>query len=459
MPNMRPRNEEAEKKALIAALSDQDACSQLTQLPETFFDAEAHRMLFRCLLDSVQAGKGGEFVDVSMRVGRLPEGIRQYIIAECFDLGRYSVADLEDTIPLLRAAKVQREIYYASKDAFDKTGNGPLEPHEVSDAHEGLAQAILSMKADDGKPRGLVPISQVVSRCLDDVCVRMERRTPSGIPSGFAELDTFTGGFEKGDLIIVCGRPGMGKSSFAFDIATHASRSHNVAVFSLEMGELQFGHRHFSREAKVNLLRLRNGQIDQNEMDRLVDVSGESENLGLFVDVSSGITPVHVRLKSQELMVRRGLALSLIVVDYLQLAQGTSHSNSREQEVSSISRELKAIAKDLDCPVIALCQLNRKVEERSNKRPMLSDLRESGAIEQDADLVIGLYYDRYYNESADKNEAEAILMKQRNGPTGTIKLRWIPEWATFQNAEPYGHPDPNWQDRDDDRYYQGQEHI
>ncbi len=258
----------------------------------------------------------------------------------------------------------------------------------------------------------------------------------SGVPTGFNRLDQLTYGLQAGDLIIVAGRPSMGKTAFALNLAAHAALDHHipVAIFSLEMSKEQLGMRLLASEARVSGNKIRSGFLSQErDWPALTQAADRLYNAPIYIDDTPALSVLEMRAKARRLKAERE-DLGLILVDYLQLMRGRRESfDSREQEISDISRSLKALAKELDLPVVALSQLNRKVEERPNRRPMLSDLRESGAIEQDADVIAFIYRERVYNREAEDNIAEIIVGKQRNGPTGTVKLAFLEDLTRFEN--------------------------
>ena len=259
----------------------------------------------------------------------------------------------------------------------------------------------------------------------------------SGISTGFADLDLRTSGLHNSDLIIVAGRPAMGKSAFVLNLATNVAvgSGKGVAIFNLEMSKEQVGNRILCSESMVDSNKIRSGQLEDDDWVKLASTLGRLSDAPIYIDDTAGISIMEIRAKCRKLKIEKDIGL--VVIDYLQLIQGSgSRNSSREQEISEISRSLKILAKELDIPVIALSQLSRSVEKRDDKRPMLSDLRESGAIEQDADIVIFLYRDDYYNEDSEKkNVAEVILAKHRGGSTGTVDLAWLPSYTKFANLE------------------------
>ena len=281
------------------------------------------------------------------------------------------------------------------------------------------------------------PIREIVKdsfRSIEDLYARKELIT--GVPTGFEKVDDLTSGLQKSELIIIAGRPSMGKTAFALNIAQFASLEGQtpVAIFSLEMSKEQIAFRLLSSEAKVDSQRLRKGFLGETDWPKLTTAAGRLSEAPLFIDDTPAITVLEMKAKSRRLKADQGLGL--IIVDYIQLMRGGSYRDSREQEISEISRSLKSLAKELKVPVIALSQLNRKVEDRTNRRPQMADLRESGAIEEDADVIAFIYRDEAYNKSEDnpeKGTAEIIIGKQRNGPTGTVKLAFLEKFTSFEN--------------------------
>ena len=261
----------------------------------------------------------------------------------------------------------------------------------------------------------------------------------TGVPTGFADLDYKTSGFHNSDLVLIAARPAMGKSAFALNIATYAATKAKVpvAIFSLEMSKEQMANRILCSEAMVDSNKVRTGKIEDDDWGKLAAASGELSEAGIYIDDTPGISIMEIRAKCRKLKLEKNIGL--VVIDYLQLVQGSGkRGGSREQEISEISRSLKILAKEINVPVIALSQLSRAPEQRPDHRPMLSDLRESGAIEQDADIVIFLYRDDYYNEESEKkNIAEVIISKHRGGSTGTVELLWLGNYTKFANIERY----------------------
>lgn len=282
-----------------------------------------------------------------------------------------------------------------------------------------------------------VPIKQVVLNALDKIeAASKTKGSVTGIPTGFIDLDYKTSGFQPSDLILIAARPSMGKTAFVLNVAQHMAFKVNktVAVFSLEMSKEQLVNRLLSLESRVDSQSIRTGNLTDDDWGKLIEGAGIIGKSNLIIDDMPGISVADLRSKCRKYKME--MDLGIIIIDYLQLMTGSKKSESRQQEISEISRSLKEIARELNVPVVALSQLSRAVESRPDKRPMLSDLRESGAIEQDADVVMFIYRDDYYNKDTDKkNIAEIIIAKQRNGPIGTVELVWLPNYTKFANMQ------------------------
>lgn len=282
------------------------------------------------------------------------------------------------------------------------------------------------------------PIAQIVDNAMEKIYEAYENKEDiTGIPTGFIDLDSMTAGMQRSDLILVAARPSMGKTAFALNIASHVvlKRDLPVVIFSLEMSQESLVNRLLSIDSGIDAKNIRIGELEDHEWPRLEESAKTIGNSKLIIDEAPSITISEIRSKCRKYKQQQDI--QLVVIDYLQLISSNGNQESRQQEISNISRSLKALARELDIPVIALSQLNRGVEQRDDKRPMLSDLRDSGAIEQDADVVMLLYRDDYYNKdkSNEKGISEIIVAKQRNGPTGTIRLKWLAKYTRFANLE------------------------
>lgn len=282
-----------------------------------------------------------------------------------------------------------------------------------------------------------VPIRQVVMNAMDRIeAASRQKGAVTGIATGFLDLDYRTAGLQPSDLILIAARPSMGKTAFVLNIAQHIAFKLDltVAIFSLEMSKEQLVNRLFSLQSSVDAQNLRTGQLNDEEWEKLIEGAGVIGRSHLFIDDTPGISIAELRTKCRKLKLEHNL--SIVIIDYLQLMSGSGRSDSRQQEISDISRALKGLARELHVPVVALSQLSRAVEQRPDHRPMMSDLRESGAIEQDADVVMFIYRDDYYNHDTEKKDiAEIIIGKQRNGPIGTVELAWLPRYTKFANLE------------------------
>ena len=312
-------------------------------------------------------------------------------------------------------------------------GYDPTE--DVDDIMESAEKKIFNIMQDKDQ-KGYSPLKDVLVESftkLEELYNRKQHIT--GVPSGFIDLDYRTAGFHGSELILIAARPAMGKTAFALNIASNAALRANVpvAVFSLEMSKEQLVNRILSSESMVDSNKIRTGKLDEEDWSKLAETIGPLSEGDMYIDDTPGINIMEIRAKCRKLKIEKNIGL--VVIDYLQLIQGTGRRNgSREQEISEISRSLKILAKEIDVPVIALSQLSRAAEQRPDHRPMLSDLRESGAIEQDADIVMFLYRDDYYNQDSEKKGiAEVILAKHRGGSTGTVDLRWIGNYTKFVN--------------------------
>ena len=258
----------------------------------------------------------------------------------------------------------------------------------------------------------------------------------TGVSSGIKDLDAKTSGFQKGDMVLIAARPSMGKTTFSLNIAENAAlkEGKSVVIFSLEMSKEQLAYKLLCSQANVDMLKLRTGNLDDDDWERIARATGPLSKAKIYIDDTAGITVMEMRSKCRKIKMEHGI--DMILIDYLQLMSGSSGNDNRQQEVSEISRSIKALAKEMECPVIALSQLSRAPEQRADHRPMLSDLRESGSIEQDADVVMFLYRDEYYNkETEEKNIGECIIAKQRNGPVGTVKMAWIGAHSKFADLD------------------------
>jgi replicative DNA helicase len=401
--------------------------------PEDFY-ADAHRTIFGAMRTLFDRGEPVDWVTLNSVL--LKEGLLEKAGGAAY------LAELADSVPtaanilhyttIVKEKAVLRRLIAASGEISTRC----FEDHANVDEFLDEAEQLIFKVGESRIQPGFVHVQELMKSGIETVETLYDKKEyVTGVPSGFKDLDDLTAGFQPSDLIVIAGRPSMGKTSLALNIAMHAAIEQGVptAIFSLEMGKEQIGLRILCAKAKVNLKSLRTGFLNMNyDWPRLTAAAGLIAEAPLYVDDTPSISSLEIRAKSRRLKKEKGLGL--IIVDYLQLGRAATRTDSREQEISEISRSLKALAKELKLPVIALSQLNRKVEERTNRRPQLSDLRESGAIEQDADVIIFIYRDEVYNRSEDnpkKGEAEIIVGKQRNGPIGVANVHFSAPYSTF----------------------------
>ena len=431
-----PQSIEAEEAVLGALLIDPDAIIRLATLlrPEDFY-REKHAWIYRCVLDLHDRREPVDFLtlcDEMERRGQLNEVGGAAFITSLINAVPTSI-HAEHYARIVERAAVRRRLIEAAGQI------AVLAYQEADDVEEVVdhAEQILFGISERRLSRELVPIRQVLSQVYDHVEYATRHQGEIlGIPTGFQALDTLLTGFQRSDMIILAARPSVGKTSLALTMALHAARKHHqrVAFFSLEMSAEQVVQRLISAETGIESQRLRKGEIAEEEWSRFVRAAGVLAETLFYVDDTPGLSALELRTKARRLHAEAGI--DLLVVDYLQLMRGDYRSENRVQEISAISRALKALARELNVPILALSQLSRSVESRADKKPQLSDLRESGALEQDADVVIFIYRDELYNENTErKNIADIIVAKHRNGPTGTVSLYFKKELAQFREAE------------------------
>ncbi|MGF2618407.1 replicative DNA helicase [Bacillus salacetis] len=432
-----PQNIEAEQAVLGAIFLEPSTLTQASEslIPEDFYRS-SHQKIFNVMLNLSDKGKAVDLITVTEELSA---------IKELEDVGGVSyLSELAGSVPT--AANIE---YYA-KIVEEKSLLRRLIRTATTIAQDGYSRedevdALLSeaekniMEVAQRKNAGAFhDIKDVLVKAYDNIELLHNRTEDvTGIPTGFADLDEMTAGFQRNDLIIVAARPSVGKTAFALNIAQNVAvkTDENVAIFSLEMGAEQLVMRMLCAEGNINAQNLRTGSLTDEDWRKLTMAMGSLSNAGIYIDDTPGIKIGEIRSKCRRLKQEQGLGM--VLIDYLQLIQGSGRSGeNRQQEVSEISRELKGLARELEVPVIALSQLSRGVEQRQDKRPMMSDIRESGSIEQDADIVAFLYRDDYYDkESENKNIIEIIIAKQRNGPVGTVSLAFVKEYNKFVNLE------------------------
>ena len=401
--------------------------------PEDFYDRR-HAQIYSAALALSEKSHPVDEITVGSRLrdeGRLEAVGGAAFLAQLADIV-LSPAHAGAYARLVRDKALLRRFIAAAHQAVDDVYAMQAEPETALDEGERIifeaTQARISKDA--------IPFAEVIKASLGVIEKRFKQKGQVlGVATGFNRLDVLTNGLQNGDLVIIAGRPSMGKTAFALNIASNAALQGQVpvAVFSLEMSKEQLGLRLLSSEARVSASKMRSGFLSASQdWPALTEAADRLFSAPIFIDDTPALSVLELRAKARRLKSERNLGL--VLIDYLQLMRGRKDGfDSREQEISDISRSLKALARELEVPVVALSQLNRKVEERPNKRPMLSDLRESGAIEQDADVIAFIYRERVYNRESDENVAEIIVGKQRNGPTGTIKLAFLDDLTRFEN--------------------------
>jgi replicative DNA helicase len=431
-----PQSLEAEESILSAILVDNDTLLEVLEIlsPEDFYRS-AHQKIFSAISELFLRN---EPVDLVTLTNILREHDRLEEIG-----GAAYLANLVDTVPLAVNAQYYAKIVYdkaclrrlieksnsIAKRCFEDRG-------DVDSVIDFAESSIFEISENKIRPT-FYPIGKIIESNIDVLEERQgSRALVTGVATGFTKLDELTAGLQKSDLVILAGRPGMGKTALALNIAKNAAVDSNipVAIFSLEMSKEQLSLRMLSSEARIDSSRLRRGFISQDDWIKITDSAGVLSQAPIFIDDSPNITALEIRAKSRRLKMEKDIGL--IIIDYLQLMKSRASAERRDLEISEISRSLKALAKELDLPVVALSQLNRKLEERSDKRPQLADLRESGALEQDADVVAFLYRDELYNRdenNPNKGKAELIVSKQRNGPTGFTILTFLDTYTRFEN--------------------------
>lgn len=431
-----PYSVEAEQSVIGSMIMDREAIVVASELitGEDFYNRQ-YGILFETMVELNDAGSPVDLVtlqnklkekDVPPEVSSL-EFVRDLITAVPTSANiKYYANIVAEKATLRRLIRLNEEIAntcYAGKESLE---------YILEDTEKRVFQLVQKRTTDD-----FVPVRQIVMNAMDKIETAAKNKgSVTGIPTGFIDLDYRTAGMQPSDLILVAARPSMGKTAFELNLAQYMAFKKNltVALFSLEMSKEQLVNRMFSLESNVDAQKLRTGQLNDEEWERLIESAGTIGKSKLIIDDTPGISIAELRSKCRKYKLEHDL--SIIMIDYLQLMSGSGRTESRQQEISDISRSLKALARELSVPVVALSQLSRAVEQRPDHRPMLSDLRESGAIEQDADVVMFLYRDDYYNhDSPDKGVSEVIIAKQRNGPIGTVKLAWLPQYTKFANLE------------------------
>ena len=435
-----PHSIEAEQSVLGGLLLDNQAWDRMGDLvTDGDFYRDEHRRIFRQIRNLLERSRPADVVTVAEALDAAGEGEQTGGLAYLGELAANtpSAANIRRYAEIVRERAVLRQLV-ATADEIAGDALNPLGRDAETLLDEAESKIFAIAEAGAGHSEGFVHINPLLTQVVERIQELHDRDNPSditGIPSGYHDLDKMTSGLQPGDLVIVAGRPSMGKTSFSLNIAEHVAIEYGapVAVFSMEMGGAQLAMRMLASVGRLDQQRVRTGKLNDDEWSRLSYALGKIHEKAIYIDETPALNPIDLRARARRLHRQCG-KLGLIVIDYLQLMSGSSQGENRATEISEISRSLKGLAKELECPVIALSQLNRSLEQRPNKRPVMSDLRESGAIEQDADVILFIYRDQVYNpDSPDKGTAEIIIGKQRNGPLGTVRLSFLGEYTRFEN--------------------------
>lgn len=433
--NILPHSIEAEQSVLGSILIDRDAIITVSDiLQDDDFYKDAHREIFHSMMILFKKSEPIDLITLSDALKKrsaldMVGGITYLTgLSTAPDFTRHVSKYAE----IVKEKSILRKLIKASSDIMEKSFAGEKEVLELLEEAEKGIFDISQSKTQ----KSLSPISDVLLNAyeiLEDLY--RNKGSITGLTTGFIDLDRRTNGLQKTDLVLIAARPAMGKTAFSLNIAHNAAMKGNakVAVFSMEMSKEQLIQRMIAAESRVELNKLKNGNLDEEEWPKVITAMEVLSKVDIYIDDTPGITVMELRSKCRRLKMEKGL--DLILIDYLQLMESDGKIESRQQEISKISRSLKILAKELECPVIALSQLSRAPEQRADHRPILSDLRESGAIEQDADLVMFLYRDDYYHEDSEqKNIVEVIVAKHRHGETGMVPLTWLGQYQLFHNS-------------------------
>lgn len=429
-----PHNEEAERSVLGAAMLNREVLFDiLEEVKEDDFYNESHKEIFRAIWELYRKNSAVDMLTVCEELKSRQSldmvGGRAYIATLTAEVP--STANGREYAKIIAEKAIMRQMIRTAEDITEKGYESKMAAREILDyAESGIFQIAQMRQKND-----YTKIQDVLLENLKIIDAAAQNKDKiTGIPTGFHDLDEKTSGLQRSDLIIVAARPGMGKTAFALNIAQQSAVKHGTSaiIFSLEMSKEQLGQRLLAMQARVEMQKLKQGDLDRKDWDRVSLGVDELNNSKIVIDDTPGISLMEMRNKCRRLKAEQGL--DLIVVDYLQLMTFEGKTDNRQQEISALSRNMKLLAREMNCPVILLSQLSRAPELRQDKRPMLSDLRESGSIEQDADIVIFLYRDDYYNENTEKpGVCEVNIAKHRSGPTDKIELTWVSRYTKFSD--------------------------
>lgn len=438
-----PQNIDAERSIIGGLLVEPETSDSILEdiSPEDFYNT-SHKKIYKVIQGLQKKSQPIDLVTVSNALkdsGELDEVGGAAYLAEMVNETPLS-GNIESYAKIVKEKSILRKLISVSQSIAGKAYDMDFEDIESFLDH---AETEVFKVAEERDTQGLVPVSEIVSSSVKRIEDLYEKKIDiTGISTGFSDLDRLTAGFQPGEMIIVAARPSMGKTAFSLNLATHAAlkEKKNVAFFSVEMSKETLMLRLLALESEISMSDMRVGKVPDKSWTKLIDVASKLSGIQLYIDDSSGVSPYEIRAKCRRLKKQQGL--DMIIVDYLQIMDLKQKVESRERAVSEMSRMLKAIAKELNVPIIALAQLNRGVEGRTDRRPLLSDLRESGSIEQDADVIMMLYREDYYEKGNNNGIAEVIINKQRNGPVGTVKLAWSAQYGRFSNLAPASYAPP-----------------
>jgi len=434
-----PHSIEAEQSLIGGLLLDNSAWDRIADIVnETDFYRDDHRRIFRRIRQLVEQAKPADVVTVFEAIEKHNEIEQAGGLAYLSEIANNtpSAANIRRYAEIVHERAVLRRLV-AVGDEIAASALNPAGKDVKQLLDQAEAKVFEIAESGARTSQGFVAIQPLLGEVVDRIQELYEQENPSeitGVPTGFVDLDRLTAGLQPGDMIVIAGRPSMGKTAFALNIAEHVGVDLGlpVAIFSLEMSGPQLAMRFLSSVGRLDAHRIRTGRLNDDEWDKMTVALGKLHNAPIHIDESGALNATDLRARARRLARQFGGKLGLIVIDYLQLMTSTRDGENRATEISEISRSIKALAKELQVPVLALSQLSRKVEERNDKRPLMSDLRESGAIEQDADIILMMYREEYYKpDTQEKGVAEVIIGKHRNGPTGMVKLTFLGEYTKF----------------------------
>ena len=433
-PMMRslPQSIEAEQSVIGAMIIDKSAIAQVFEkLNEDDFYRDGHKVIYKAIREMYAKDMAVDLVTILEYLKTTDMLDKAGGVTYISELSSSvpTTANLSSYIKIVEEKSTLRKLIKASTSIIEESYNSGGDVEKVID----LAQKKVFDIAEKKDSKEYEALSDVLERgFLEIERLFNNRGAITGVGSGIKDLDAKTSGFQKGDMVLIAARPSMGKTTFSLNIAENAAlkEGKSVVIFSLEMSKEQLAYKLLCSQANVDMLKLRTGNLEDDDWERIARATGPLANAKIYIDDTAGISVMDMRSKCRKIKMEHGI--DMILIDYLQLMSGSAGSDNRQQEVSEISRSIKALAKEMECPVIALSQLSRAPEQRADHRPMLSDLRESGSIEQDADVVMFLYRDEYYHPDSDrKNIGEVIIAKNRHGETGSVELVWLGEIQKF----------------------------